>query len=94
MSEDHPHTEPETPAPASTPLDPGSQALADALRSSFFIVKIVMVILLVAFLGSGFYTVGPQERAIVLRFGRTVGEGEEALNALRPETRKRERPSE
>lgn len=60
-------------------MDPGSQALADALRSSFFIVKIVMVLLVVVFLGSGFFTVGPQERAIVLRFGKTVGEGEEAL---------------
>lgn len=71
------------PAPASgppeTPLDPGAQALADALRSSFFIVKIVMGILVVVFLASGFFTVGPQERAIVLRFGRTVGEGEKAL---------------
>jgi membrane protease subunit HflK len=80
---DHDHEAPQ-PQPAATPLDPGSQALADALRSSFFIVKIVMVILLVAFLGSGFYTVGPQERAIVLRFGKTVGEGEEALRGPGP----------
>lgn len=60
-------------------MDPGSQALADALRSSFFIVKIVMVILLLVFLGSGFFTVGPEERAVVLRFGKKVGEGEAAL---------------
>jgi len=76
----HEHTH-ETPAPRTpeTPLDPGAQALADALRSSFFIVKIVMVVLLVVFLGSGFFTVGPQERALVLRFGKTVGEGDAAL---------------
>lgn len=79
----HEH-EPPAPPPPETPLDPGSQALADALRSSFFIVKIVMVILLVVFLGSGFYTVGPQERAIVLRFGKTVGEGEDALRGPGP----------
>lgn len=60
-------------------MDPGSQALATALKSSFGIVKVVMVILLLVFLGSGFFTVGPQERAIKLRLGRPVGEGQEAL---------------
>jgi membrane protease subunit HflK len=75
---DHAHEAPAPRAPEPS-LDPSSQALADALRSSFFIVKIVMVILLVVFLGSGFFTVGPQERALVLRFGQPVGEGEEAL---------------
>ncbi len=81
MSAEHPpHThEHAAPRPPETPLDPGSQALADALRSSFFIVKILMVALVLLFLGSGFFTVGPQERALVLRFGRPVGEGESAL---------------
>jgi membrane protease subunit HflK len=57
----------------------GSQALSEALKSSFFIVKIIMVVLVVAFLSSGFFTVGPQEKAILLRLGRPVGEGEKAL---------------
>lgn len=75
----HPHShEHKTPVPLETPLDPGSQALAAALRSSFGIVKIAMVVLLIVFLCSGFFTVGPQERAIVLRFGKPVG-GEKAL---------------
>jgi membrane protease subunit HflK len=65
--------------PPETPLDPGSQALATALKSSFGIVKVVMVLLLLVFLGSGFFTVGPQERAVILRFGRPLGEGEKAL---------------
>lgn len=60
-------------------LDAGSQALAEALRSSFAIIKIVMVVLVAVFLLSGFFTVGPQEKAILLRFGRPVGEGERAL---------------
>src|ERR1017187_4542932 len=38
-----------------------------------------MVLLVLLFLASGFFTVGPQERAILLRFGRPVGEGEKAL---------------
>ncbi len=42
--------------------DAGSQALAEALRSSFFIVKIAMVALIFAILGAGFFTVGPQEK--------------------------------
>src|SRR5438270_1746090 len=62
-----------------TPMDSGSQALSEALRSSFVVVKIVMVILVFVFLGSGIFTVGPNERAIILRLGRPVGEGEKAL---------------
>jgi membrane protease subunit HflK len=79
---DHPHSPddpPEPPLPPETPVDAGSQALAEALRSSFAIVKVVMVLLVLLFLASGFFTVGPQERAILLRFGRPVGEGEKAL---------------
>ena len=79
---DHPHSPDELPEPAlppETPVDAGSQALAEALRSSFAIVKVVMVLLVLLFLASGFFTVGPQERAILLRFGRPVGEGENAL---------------
>jgi membrane protease subunit HflK len=69
---------PPPPAPV-TPEDAGSQALAEALRSSFSIIKFVMVFLVLLFLGSGFFTVGPQQRAIILRLGRPVGEGEKAL---------------
>lgn len=76
---DHDHEKPIP--PAVTPEDAGSQALSDALRSSFFIVKIVLVGLVVVFLSSGFFQVGPQERAIILRFGKPVGEGEKALLA-------------
>src|SRR5271154_5618357 len=59
--------------------DAGSQALAEALSSSFAIVKIVMVLMVVAFFCSGFFTVGPQEKAVILRFGKPVGEGQKAL---------------
>jgi membrane protease subunit HflK len=59
--------------------DAGSQALSEALRSSFVIVKIIMVVLVLAFFSSGFFTVGPQEKAIILRMGKPVGEGEQAL---------------
>jgi len=60
-------------------VDTGSQALAEALRSSFAIVRFVMVALVAAFLGSGFFIVGPQEKALILRFGKLLGEGDRAL---------------
>lgn len=69
---EHRHDAPET-------LDAGSQALAEALGSSFTIVKIVMGLMVLAFLCSGFFQVQPQEKAIILRFGRPVGQGEKAL---------------
>jgi membrane protease subunit HflK len=82
---DHPHDHDhdhghgghgQPPAPAE---DAGSQALEAALRSSFFIVKLAMVVMVLVFLGSGFFTVGPQEKAVILRFGKPVGAGQEAL---------------
>jgi membrane protease subunit HflK len=69
------------PAPPATPVDSGSQALAEALRSSFAIVKVVMVVLLAVFIFSGFFTVGPQEKAIILRFGKPVGGDKSLLGA-------------
>ena len=74
------HAEHPADAPAQAlPVDAGSQALEEALRSSFFIVKLAMVVMVFVFLGSGFFTVGPQEKAVILRFGRPVGEGQKAL---------------
>ena len=77
MSDEHEHHHQEHEAPEA--LDAGSQALAEALGSSFAIVKIVMVLMVLAFFGSGFFTVGPSEKAVILRFGKPVGEGQKAL---------------
>jgi membrane protease subunit HflK len=68
---DHPHA-PET-------QDAGSQALAEALRSSFAIVKVVMVLMVIAFFASGIFQVGPWEKAVILRLGKPVGEGQKQL---------------
>lgn len=59
--------------------DAGSQALSEALRSSFVIVKIAMAALVVIIFASGIFTVGPQEKAIILRFGKPLGEGQKML---------------
>src|SRR5690242_21629920 len=77
MAED-PQAQPEA-RPPETPVDAGTQALSEALRSSFGIVKFVMLLLVGLFLASGFFTVGPQERAIIIRLGKPVGEGPKAL---------------
>lgn len=72
----------EAPEPAPVPerpMDAGSEALTEALRSSFWIVKVVMFLLLIVFLGSGFFTVEPQEQAMIIRLGKPVGEGQKAL---------------
>ncbi|MGH8023529.1 MAG: SPFH domain-containing protein [Limisphaerales bacterium] len=72
---DHPHDH----RPEAETQDAGSQALAEALGSSFIIVKFVMACMVIAFLCSGFFQVGPQQRAVILRFGKPIGQGANAL---------------
>ncbi len=80
MSDEHKHPHDHAHEPvAPVAEDTGSRALAEALNSSFAIVKIVMVLMVVVFFGSGFFTVGPQEKAVILRFGKPVGEESKAL---------------
>jgi modulator of FtsH protease HflK len=80
MPETLPRTEElDQPIAPDTPMDAGSQALSEALRSSFLIVRFLLGILVLVFLLSGIFQVGPQERAIRLRFGKPVGEGASAL---------------
>lgn len=70
-------------APSTEPVeqvdDVGTRALGDALKSSFAIVRWLMGGLVVLFLFSGVFTVGPQERAIVLRFGKPRGAADQQL---------------
>lgn len=61
-------------APPETPLDPANQSLADALRLSFRILKLVMVALVVVFLFSGVTMVDQRQVVVLSRFGRLVGE--------------------
>ena len=74
-----PATPAEPPAPPPSVDDAGSQALADALRSGFKIVKFLMAALVAVFFASGFFTVEPNEVAVVLRFGKPVGTGASQL---------------
>ena len=60
-------------------FDAGTRSLSDALRVSFIILKVIMIVLVVLFLVSGFRTVGPDEQALVLHFGTIRGAGEDRL---------------
>jgi len=74
--ESHPDVSPEG---VITELDAGSKSLSEALRLSFIILKIVMAVLVIIFLASGFRTVESGERALVLRFGKVQGTDERRL---------------
>jgi len=69
---DHDHEHPLT--VIEEPLDPANQSLADALRLSFRVLKLVMFLLIVAFLLSGIFMVDQKEVVVVTRFGRPVGD--------------------
>jgi membrane protease subunit HflK len=60
-------------------LDAAGKSLSEALRTSFIILKIIMIVLVIVFLISGFKTVGPDEQAFVLLFGKIRGTGEERI---------------
>ncbi len=77
MDESHIHesqTE-ERMLPESSDLDAGQKSLADALRLSFGILKLIMLAVIVLFLASGFFSVEPNEQALVLVFGKVQGQG-------------------
>ena len=70
---------PDTGRPAVDELDAAGRSLSEALRMSFIILKVIMIVLVLAFLASGFKTVDSSEQALVLRFGKIRGEGEKRL---------------
>ena len=59
--------------------DASGKSLSEALEISFAILKVIMIILVVAFFVSGFKTVAPGEEALVLRFGKIRGTGDKRI---------------
>lgn len=55
---------------AEGPLDAANQSLADALRTSFSILKLVMIVLVIMYLFSGVQCIEEHEEGVVLRFGK------------------------
>ena len=60
-------------------LDPANQALAEALRISFVVLKLVMAVVVLLFFASGIFHVQENEQAVVLRFGKVAGAGSERI---------------
>ncbi len=60
-------------------LDAAGKSLTDALRVSFVILKLIMVVLVILFFASGVFRVQPNEQALVLRLGKIRGMGQERL---------------
>jgi membrane protease subunit HflK len=65
--------------PADEGLDAAGKSLSEALRVSFIILKMIMIVLVIAFFASGIRTVGSDEKALVLRLGRIRGVGEKRV---------------
>ncbi len=58
------------------PADPAQKSLADAMRVSFMILKVIMVLMLLFYASTGIFTVEPQEKVVRLQFGKIIGEGD------------------
>ena len=56
-------------APEAEPLDSAGKSLTDALRSSFFVLKMIMAVLCVLYLASNVRSLDTHEGALVLRLG-------------------------
>ena len=69
----------DAPAPLASVEDAGTQALSEALSSSFRIIKFLMAALVALFFFSGMRTIEPNQVAVKLRFGSPVGVGTEQL---------------
>lgn len=65
--------------PATERLDAGAAALADALRVTFRLLRLFLLLAIAGYVASGIFVVSQSERAIVLLFGRPVGVGAEVI---------------
>jgi modulator of FtsH protease HflK len=62
-------------------MDPANQSLRDALRLSYRVLQVVILVLIVLFIFSGFKTVESQQTGVLLRWGKILTvNGSEALD--------------
>jgi regulator of protease activity HflC (stomatin/prohibitin superfamily) len=67
----HQHPQhPQGEAPEDVPFDAANQSLADALRASFRILKLIMIAVAIVFLVSNVKIVDNNEEAVIFRFGK------------------------
>lgn len=63
----------ETPGGGGAPpieVDPAQESLSQALRAGFNVLRLIMVVLLVAYFLSGWFQVNPGEQGLIVRFGK------------------------
>lgn len=60
-------------------IDAAGRSLSNALKNSFFFLKVIMAVVILLFLGSGIFRVQPDEQAMVLRFGKIRGVGDDRI---------------
>ena len=76
----HAHGEPgQDQTPDVGRIDAAERSLSEALRISFVILKVIMIVLVIAFVVSGFKTVGSNEQALRTLFGEITGSGEKRV---------------
>ncbi|MEM9109334.1 MAG: SPFH domain-containing protein [Planctomycetota bacterium] len=78
MSEPPQDPNPTSPPPVQKPaeepgLDAAQQSLSDALRVSFRVLKVVMVLLMIVYVFSGVFRVDEKNTAVRYRFGEEIG---------------------
>jgi len=53
-----------------TAVDPAQESLSQALRAGFNVLRVIIVVLLVAYFLSGWFQVNPGEQGVIVRFGK------------------------
>jgi len=58
-------------------MDEGNKALVDALQVTFKLLKLLMIVAVIWYIAYGAFQVKPEEVALIKRFGKVVGTGED-----------------
>lgn len=58
--------------PPAVPVDPAQESLVSALRSSFAILRLIMLVLVVLYLVSGVFRIEPGNQGVLVRLGKLV----------------------
>ncbi|MFQ5805611.1 MAG: SPFH domain-containing protein [Phycisphaerae bacterium] len=68
----HDHADLPAGGEAASPIaaDPAQESLSQALRAGFNVLRVIMVVLLVAYFLSGWFQVNPGEQGVIVRFGK------------------------
>lgn len=60
------------PLTAPRPVDQAQESLVNALKASFNVLRLILLLLLVAYVGSGVFRVQPGEQGLIVRFGKLL----------------------